>query len=216
KYVSTPKGGNIFPESKKCPLGLRPVREEGRWGKRKEGTPSGFASLSISGSSSFERHQSIVWRRGFGCWGAEMTMESMIGLINRIQRACTVLGDHGADGVLPTLWEALPFIAVIGGQSSGKSLMPESIVGRDFLSRGSSIVTRRPLVLQLHKTEEGQPEYEEFLHLPKRRFNEFASVRKEIEDETDRMTGRNKMISPVPIHLSIYSPNGFGESGAAG
>lgn len=33
-------------------------------------------------------------------------------------------------------------------------------------------------------------------------------VRKEIEDETDRLTGKSKQISPVPIHLSIYSPNG--------
>ncbi|XP_031737515.1 dynamin-related protein 1E isoform X2 [Cucumis sativus] len=34
-----------------------------------------------------------------------------------------------------------------------------------------------------------------------------ALVRKEIEDETDSLTGRLKQISPVPIHLSIYSPN---------
>ncbi|KAL9265249.1 Dynamin-related protein, partial [Drosera capensis] len=69
------------------------------------------------------------------------------------------------------------------------------------------IVTRRPLVLQLHKTEVGAQEYAEFLHLPKRRFTDFAAVRKEIKDETDRVTGMAKMISPVPIHLSIYSPN---------
>ncbi|KAJ8464602.1 hypothetical protein OPV22_027154 [Ensete ventricosum] len=135
------------------------------------------------------------------------TMESLIGLVNRIQRACTVLGDHGgADGALPTLWEALPSVAVVGGQSSGKSSVLESIVGRDFLPRGSGIVTRRPLVLQLHKTEEGQPEYAEFLHLPKRKFTDFSLVRKEIQDETDRLTGKTKQISPVPIHLSIYSP----------
>ncbi|ERN01037.1 hypothetical protein AMTRI_Chr03g145800 [Amborella trichopoda] len=135
------------------------------------------------------------------------TMESLIGLVNRIQRACTVLGDYGGDNSLPTLWEALPSVAVVGGQSSGKSSVLESIVGRDFLPRGSGIVTRRPLVLQLHKTEEGQPEYAEFLHLTKRRFTDFALVRKEIQDETDRMTGKSKQISPIPIHLSIYSPN---------
>lgn len=38
-----------------------------------------------------------------------------------------------------------------------------------------------------------------------------AAVRKEISDETDRETGRSKAISTVPIHLSIFSPNG--ESG---
>ncbi|KAL5229420.1 hypothetical protein ABZP36_028196 [Zizania latifolia] len=137
------------------------------------------------------------------------TMGNVIVLVNRIQRACTVLGDHGGgDGTasLPTLWEALPSVAVVGGQSSGKSSVLESIVGRDFLPRGSGIVTRRPLVLQLHKTEDGVQEYAEFLHMPKRRFNDFSLVRKEIQDETDRLTGKTKQISPVPIHLSIYSP----------
>ncbi|OEL31299.1 Dynamin-related protein 1E [Dichanthelium oligosanthes] len=46
-------------------------------------------------------------------------MENVIVLVNRIQRACTVLGDHGGgDGAasLPTLWEALPSVAVVGGQ----------------------------------------------------------------------------------------------------
>ncbi|KAG0457285.1 hypothetical protein HPP92_022442 [Vanilla planifolia] len=125
-------------------------------------------------------------------------MESLIGLVNRIQRACTVLGDHGGDGAaaLPTLWEALPSVAVVGGQSSGKSSVLESIVGRDFLPGDP-----------LHQIEEGQEEYAEFLHLPKKRFTDFAFVRKEIQDETDRLTGKSKQISPVPIHLSIYSPH---------
>jgi len=34
-------------------------------------------------------------------------------------------------------------------QSSGKSSVLENLVGRDFLPRGSGIVTRRPLLLQL-------------------------------------------------------------------
>ncbi|XP_059313075.1 phragmoplastin DRP1E [Lycium ferocissimum] len=135
-------------------------------------------------------------------------MESLIGLVNRIQRACTALGDYGGgDNAFSSLWDALPSVAVVGGQSSGKSSVLESIVARDFLPRGSGIVTRRPLVLQLHKTDEGQQEYAEFGHMPRRKFTDFAMVRKEIADETDRITGKTKMISPVPIHLSIYSPN---------
>ena len=43
----------------------------------------------------------------------------------------------------------LPQICVVGGQSSGKSSVLENIVGRDFLPRGSGIVTRRPLVIQV-------------------------------------------------------------------
>ncbi|XP_010518059.1 PREDICTED: dynamin-related protein 1D [Camelina sativa] len=135
-------------------------------------------------------------------------MESLILLINEIQRACTALGDYGGgNNALTSLWEALPTVAVVGGQSSGKSSVLESIVGRDFLPRGSGIVTRRPLVLQLHKTDNGTEEYAEFLHLNNKKFTNFALVRKEIEDETDRITGKSKQISPVPIHLSIFSPN---------
>jgi hypothetical protein len=45
------------------------------------------------------------------------TMGSLIGLVNRIQRACTVLGDHGGGaGGEGSLWEALPSVAVVGGQ----------------------------------------------------------------------------------------------------
>ncbi|KAG6393310.1 hypothetical protein SASPL_147548 [Salvia splendens] len=118
------------------------------------------------------------------------TMESLIGLVNRIQRACTSLGDYGGDQqAFSSLWDALPSVAVVGGQSSGKSSVLESIVGRDFLPRGSGcpqylmrpfpdsmslgIVTRRPLVLQLQHTEEGQEEYAEFGHLPKKRFTDY-------------------------------------------
>jgi len=45
----------------------------------------------------------------------------------------------------------LPQIVVIGSQSAGKSSVLESIVGKDFLPRGTGIVTRCPLVLQLRR-----------------------------------------------------------------
>ncbi|KAH0873675.1 hypothetical protein HID58_071037, partial [Brassica napus] len=89
----------------------------------------------------------------------------------------------------------------------GKSSVLESIVGKDSLPRGSGIVTRRPLVLKLQTIDDGTREYAEFLHLPRKRFTDFAAVRKEIQDEIDRETGRSKAISSVPIHLSIYSPD---------
>ncbi|OQU87335.1 hypothetical protein SORBI_3003G258100 [Sorghum bicolor] len=133
-------------------------------------------------------------------------MENLISLVNKLQRACTALGDHGEDSALPTLWDSLPTIAVVGGQSSGKSSVLESVVGKDFLPRGSGIVTRRPLVLQLHRID-GAGEYAEFMHHKNKKFTDFALVRKEIADETDRETGRTKQISTVPIYLSIYSPN---------
>ena len=37
----------------------------------------------------------------------------------------------------------------------------------------------------------------------------FSEIMKEIEDETDRVTGSNKGISNLPINLRVYSPNGI-------
>ena len=45
-----------------------------------------------------------------------------------------------------------PLIVTIGSQSSGKSSVLESVVGKGFLPRGTGIVTRRPLILQLYNT----------------------------------------------------------------
>ncbi|XP_043812434.1 dynamin-related protein 5A isoform X2 [Manihot esculenta] len=69
-------------------------------------------------------------------------MENLISLVNKIQRACTALGDHGEESALPTLWDSLPAIAVVGGQSSGKSSVLESVVGKDFLPRGAAAVRK--------------------------------------------------------------------------
>ena len=79
---------------------------------------------------------------------------------------------------------------------------------RDFLPRGSGIVTRRPLLLQLINSPN---EYGEFLHAKGRKFTEFSQIMKEIEDETDRVTGSNKGISNLPINLRVYSPHGTNE-----
>lgn len=51
-------------------------------------------------------------------------------------------------------------------------------------------------------------EYAEFLHCKGKKFTDFDEVRQEIEAETDRVTGANKGISPVPINLRVYSPHG--------
>ncbi|XP_067259382.1 dynamin-2 isoform X2 [Chanodichthys erythropterus] len=123
-------------------------------------------------------------------------MEELIPLINKLQDAFSSIGQ--------SCNLELPQIAVVGGQSAGKSSVLENFVGRDFLPRGSGIVTRRPLILQLVNSK---AEYAEFLHCKGRKFVDFDEVRLEIEAETDRITGSNKGISPVPINLRVYSPN---------
>jgi dynamin 1-like protein len=99
----------------------------------------------------------------------------------------------------------LPRIVAIGSQSSGKSSVIESLVGKDFLPRGKDVVTRRPLVLQLHRIEEGGEEYGEFSHRTGRIYD-FFQIRREIETETLKVAGNNRGISISPIYLCIKSP----------
>ncbi|XP_027889630.1 dynamin-1-like protein isoform X2 [Xiphophorus couchianus] len=137
-------------------------------------------------------------------------MEALIPVINKLQ---DVFNTVGADII------QLPQIVVVGTQSSGKSSVLESLVGRDILPRGTGVVTRRPLILQLvhidaedrRKTNEENgiegDEWGKFLHTKNKIYADFEEMRKEIEAETERITGNNKGISDEPIHLKIFSPH---------
>lgn len=170
------------------------------------------------------------------------SLHELIPVVNKLQDIVTNTSLTDLD---------LPLLTVIGSQSAGKSSVLENIVGRDFLPRGTGIVTRRPLILQLihlseddsllnrtdflsdevtdpkemtledHlksqsnsttnvaeiETEKPILEWGEFLHIPGKRFYNFDNIRKEIENETSRIAGKNKGISRIPINLKIYSPN---------
>jgi Dynamin family/Dynamin central region len=87
------------------------------------------------------------------------TMEQLIPVAAKLQDVLAAVSDNtrqmaadqdGGSGSGALL--DLPQIVVIGGQSSGKSSVLESIVSRSFLPRGTGIVTRRPLILQLFNT----------------------------------------------------------------
>ncbi|KAF2099854.1 dynamin-A [Rhizodiscina lignyota] len=146
--------------------------------------------------------------------------EDLLGTVNKLQDLVfNTIGNDSLD---------LPQIVVVGSQSSGKSSVLENIVGRDFLPRGSGIVTRRPLILQLINVPSeredkpggddvhvphtpasvaAQGEWAEFHHIPGRRFYDFQEVKQEIENETARIAGNNKGINRQPINLKIYSPH---------
>ncbi|KAG1653445.1 Dynamin-1-like protein [Nymphon striatum] len=78
-------------------------------------------------------------------------------------------------------------------QSSGKSSVLESFMGKDF---PSPVVTDRTV---------WSHDWAKFLHTKAKIYKDFDEVRKEIEAETDRMSGSNKGICPDPINLKIYS-----------
>jgi len=127
-------------------------------------------------------------------------MEPLIQVVNQIQ---DVFGKCGVGS-----WSLdLPQITVVGAQSSGKSSVMESIVGLDFLPRGTGVVTRRPILMQLIQVPKGTKPYAEFLHLPGKLFEDFNEVMAEIERDTQRVAGGNKMVNPKSINLKIYSPN---------
>jgi len=71
----------------------------------------------------------------------------------------------------------LPRIAVLGTQSAGKSSVLESIVGLDFLPRGSGVVTRRPLELRLNHLTDRQKPWAVFPEeVPNKKFFVFKEV----------------------------------------
>ncbi|KAI9586387.1 dynamin-1-like protein [Glossina fuscipes] len=135
-------------------------------------------------------------------------MEALIPVINKLQ---DVFNTVGSDSI------QLPQIVVLGSQSSGKSSVLESLVGRSFLPRGTGIVTRCPLILQLihcpledreHRSAENgtmnAQEWGRFLHT-KKIFTDFNDIRQEIEEETERKAGNNKGICSEAINLKIFS-----------
>ncbi|CAG0891731.1 unnamed protein product [Darwinula stevensoni] len=128
-------------------------------------------------------------------------MKNLVTTINKLHDA--LASTHSEAGQPTRLNLELPQIAVIGGQSAGKSSVLESVAGRDILPRGEGIVTRRPLILQMIPSQE---EFMEFLHQPNKPYTSYEEVRKEIRAETEKeVTG--KAISSKPIRLRLYSPD---------
>lgn len=136
-------------------------------------------------------------------------MESLIHTINKLQDVFAVIGKHEID---------LPQIVVVGSQSSGKSSVLESLVGKSFLPRGTGIVTRAPLVLQMIRYSEEErksmleitknnkiKQWAWFLHKPKTIFHNFNEVRNEIENRTNFLAGNNKGITHDQIVLKVYT-----------
>ncbi|KAI6204970.1 Dynamin-1-like 1 protein [Aphelenchoides besseyi] len=134
-------------------------------------------------------------------------MDSLIATINKLQHVFSKIDSSGAEMKLPQ-------IVVVGSQSTGKSSIIERVVGRDFLPRGTGIVTRMPLNLHLFNCPKNDPRREKFNVCATEEFATFGSsdvvfalsdVREEIERITNETAGTNKGVINVPITLNIYS-----------
>ncbi|EPR79493.1 Dynamin-like vacuolar sorting GTPase [Spraguea lophii 42_110] len=136
-------------------------------------------------------------------------MDILLSKINDLQEICSSSGiSHSLE---------LPQIVVIGSQSSGKSSVLENIVGRDFLPRGTGIVTRRPIILQLininsknnYDNKDGdntinKSEYAQFNGNDKIYYN-YDDVKSELLRLTSLIKAND--VSDIPIILKLYSPN---------
>ena len=100
---------------------------------------------------------------------------------------------------------ALPRIAVLGEQSSGKSSLLESICGMNFLPRGSGVVTRRPLELRMVRSAIEKPYFTFPKDFGDKKFEDQDLVKSTIESLTDKGAGSDKAISEDPIICSVYS-----------
>ncbi|XP_053992599.1 dynamin-A-like isoform X2 [Hylaeus volcanicus] len=75
-------------------------------------------------------------------------MDSVLHIINQLQDLTVSIQVNTSN----SLKLDLPQIVVVGSQSVGKSSILECLVGKSFLPKGTGMVTRRPLILQLKNT----------------------------------------------------------------
>ncbi|KAK5934394.1 hypothetical protein CgunFtcFv8_014798 [Champsocephalus gunnari] len=102
---------------------------------------------------------------------------------------------------------ALPAIAVIGDQSSGKSSVLEALSGV-ALPRGSGIVTRCPLELKMKRKKEGEEWYGKISYQDfEEEIDDPADVEKKIRQAQDEIAGLGVGISDELISLEIASPD---------
>ena len=132
-------------------------------------------------------------------------MDRFLATLNKLQDVFTTAGVSCSDIDLPQ-------IVVVGSQSAGKSSVLESIAKQNFLPRGSGIVTRRPLVLQMIKEErekevhgEMRHTWAKFLHSGDKVFTDMDKIQDEIIADTNRKCGKDKGISDEAIHLKLHS-----------
>ncbi|ODQ80720.1 hypothetical protein BABINDRAFT_160945 [Babjeviella inositovora NRRL Y-12698] len=100
----------------------------------------------------------------------------------------------------------LPSIVVVGSQSSGKSSVLESIVGKHFLPKGSNMVTRRPIELTLINTPDSAAEVADFPALRMNNITDFDQVRKLLFDMNMAVPVSEAILND-PIQLTIRSPH---------
>ncbi|KAI3403181.2 MGM1 [Candida oxycetoniae] len=129
----------------------------------------------------------------------EETDDHMLNLTRQMIEIRNLLASIDHDGI------RLPSIVVIGSQSSGKSSVLESVVGQEFLPKGSNMVTRRPIELTLINTPESASNVAELPALKMSNITDFTQLQKILYD-LNMAVPESECISNDPIQVTIRSP----------
>ncbi|VWU48272.1 dynamin-like protein [Hepatocystis sp. ex Piliocolobus tephrosceles] len=131
-------------------------------------------------------------------------MDKLVPIVNKLQK---VLSSLLSDESL-----SLPYIAVIGAQSVGKTSLLESLVGLSFMPKGEDIVTRTPIILQLTNCQDENSycivSYTDHKGCAiEKRVDDFSLLNNMLVEITDEITGGNKCIKDTPIIVEIHKNN---------
>lgn len=112
----------------------------------------------------------------------------------------------------------IPRLVVVGGQSSGKSSLLNSILGMDILPTGSNMVTRSPLQIELIQSPNRTITFGDYvdgkwiknieynLSLPTLSSTEKQNIVEQIEMITRKNAGNEMNITNTCIFIQIHSP----------
>uniref|UniRef100_A0A8C0D9I5 Dynamin-1-like protein n=1 Tax=Balaenoptera musculus TaxID=9771 RepID=A0A8C0D9I5_BALMU len=122
------------------------------------------------------------------------------------------LGEGGGEEEGSGLWVPAPFIAAAGRAGvryfpsyGGANSCNQQAPGR--IQHGGR--RHHPVASDRGGGNAGveAEEWGKFLHTKNKLYTDFDEIRQEIENETERISGNNKGVSPEPIHLKIFSPH---------
>ncbi|CAB4253643.1 similar to Saccharomyces cerevisiae YOR211C MGM1 Mitochondrial GTPase, present in complex with Ugo1p and Fzo1p [Maudiozyma barnettii] len=128
------------------------------------------------------------------------TQDEMLNLTKQMIEIRSILNKVDSSSAHLTL----PSIVVIGSQSSGKSSVLESIVGKEFLPKGSNMVTRRPIELTLVNTPNSKEITADFPSQRLYNIKDFNDV-KRLLMELNMAVPSTEAVSEDPIQLTIKS-----------
>ena len=130
----------------------------------------------------------------------DTTQDEMLNLTKQMIEIRSILNKVDSSSAHLTL----PSIVVIGSQSSGKSSVLESIVGKEFLPKGSNMVTRRPIELTLVNTPNAKEITADFPSQRLYNIKDFNEV-KRLLMELNMAVPTSDAVSEDPIQLTIKS-----------